>query len=167
MRKIVILVVLGVIIISAFFLAFWPKEQPVTTKIFVTDRGITDKNFNKFLQESPKMRAVFFFCAADDDNCEYVNNTVLKNLAESLQVTELDNIYYVDLSATSSTAAAKFDRQWGFSQYPAFVIIDSTVEPYAVVSSLGFHHDTPFNSDDVKKWLITHNIWQTWQKVTE
>ena len=167
MRKITILVILSIIIISAFFVTFWPKEQPISTKIFVADRGITDKNFNQFLQENPGMRAVFFFCSYNDDNCEYVNNTIFKNLAESLQVTELDYIYYVDLSATSPTAAAKFERQWGFTQYPAFVIIDSTVDPYAVVSSLGFHHDTPFSSDDVKKWLITHNIWQTWQQIPE
>ena len=167
MRKIFIIVVLFIIVISAFLVVFWPQEQPISTKIFVADRGITDKNFNQFLQENPGMRAVFFFCSADDDNCAYVNNTVLRNLAESLQVTELDNIYYVDLSATSPTAAAKFNRQWGFKQYPAFVIIDSTVDPYAVVSTLDFHHDTPFNSDDVKKWLILHNIWQTWQKTPE
>ena len=159
MKKLIIIITLVVIAIIAFIYTFWPQERAITTKFFVNESGITDKNFMQFIKENPRV-SVFYFCSKNNDNCDYINNTVLKNLAENLLVTELDFIYYVDLSAASTTAAAKFNRQWGFTQYPAFAIIDSSVDPYVIVSSLGFVHETPFNSDDVKNWLIKNNIWQ-------
>ena len=156
------IIILLAIVVSGFIFVFTPKEKSLNVKTFVNDSGITDKNFRKFVAEN-KGKRIYYFCSSHDANCAYVNNTVLKALAENLQVEVLEEIYYVDLSAAQPTATAKFKRQWGFAQYPAFSYIDSTVDPYVITSSIGFHNETPFNSDDIKKWLIDNGVWQLWQ----
>jgi len=163
MTKIIIFVTLLLIVIAGFFVAFMPKEQSITIKLYIKDNGISDKNFTEFVTTNPDTK-VFYFCSYENENCDYVNTTVLKNLADNLLVDELENIYYVDLSHASTTAVAKFKRQWGFTQYPAFAIIKSDADGYETLSSLGYNEAAPFSSDDVKNWLITNNIWQKWLK---
>ena len=161
MRKIIISIVLLVILIAGFFVAFWPKQQSITIMIYATDLGISDKNFTDYVTSNPGTH-IFYFYSVDDDNCDYVNNTILKSLAENLLTERLDNMILVDLSKASTTAKAKFYRQWGFTQYPAFAIIESDLNDYKVISSLGYSEEKPFNTDDVKEWLIDNEIWQAW-----
>ena len=161
MKKIAIIVILLVILVVGFVIGFWPKEESLATKLYIKDSGLTDRNFNDYVTSNPG-RNVFFFCSYKNDSCNYVNNTVLRDLAENLLVDELDNIIFVDLSNASTTAVAKLKRQWGFSQYPAFAIIDSTSTGYKVVSALGFSQDQPFDSSDLKNWLVENGIWHVW-----
>ncbi len=161
MKKLIIIGVLIVIVVTSFLVSFWPKEESLSTKLYVKDTGLNDKNFYEYVTTFPGKR-VYFFCSYNNDSCNYVNNTILKTIAENLLVDELDNIIFVDLSNASSSAVAKFQRQWHFSQYPAFVIIESTTSGYEVVDALGFSQDKPFDSTDLKNWLIDNGIWHVW-----
>lgn len=158
MRRVLLISVILMSIVAGFFVVFWPKNQIVDVMVYYNDEEITDKNFNQYVSEHP-IKNVYYFCDPSSNDCAFVNNNILKEIADQLILTKLDFIHFVDLSQTSTTSSAKYKSQWGFSQYPAFVIVDYSQAPYKLIDTLAWNNEKPFTVLDVKNFLIKNNLW--------
>lgn len=160
MKKVILLSISLLIIVSGFFIVFWPKNKVVDVMVYYQDNGLNDRNLSEFVK-SNKGKHVYYFCVDNNNDCAFVNNNILKEFSDKLLMTKLDFINYVNLSKTSPTAAAKYKAQWGFTHYPAFVILDDTATPYKLIDSIGWEKDNPFNAQDIKDFLIKNKVWPT------
>ncbi len=149
---------MATILIVAIAIIVWPKPKVVNIMNYYNDSEITNSNFNEFVKNNPGKK-LYFFCTPDNNDCNYVNNTMLKEYSETLQMTKLDFIHFVDISNTQETSFLTFEKLWGFKNYPAFVVVDETAQPFMVYDSLGWDATKPFNTQELKEFMINNGVW--------
>jgi len=151
------LLVMSVILIASFYY-FKPQPAPVWTRDFLAPSELNDGNLNTYLTSNPGEHYLFF-CSTKVNDCQFINNNIFKALTQELEVDTVPNLEYVDLSTTTDSAFAKFKRQWGFANYPAFVKITSKSDTYTIDAVLEWKKLEPLDASDVKQWLMNHNAW--------
>lgn len=101
--------------------------------------------------EEPK---VYYYCVEDDVNCQYVSDQIISQLAKDLNVEKLTEIQYVDVDSLEVETALRLKNEYGFANYPAFVIYDYTDEGVRTpVTSLEFYEEAPFTCAQLEDWL--------------
>jgi hypothetical protein len=151
------LLILSAAVIGAFYY-FQPAPAPLWTRNFLAPSELNDSNLNTYLTSNPGDHYLFF-CSTKVSDCHFVNNNIFRSLTQELNVETLPNLTYVDLSNTTDSAFAKFKRQWGFANYPVWVMIQSTDQNYVVKDVLEWKQQEPLDASDVKQWLMKHNAW--------
>lgn len=101
--------------------------------------------------EEPK---VYYYCDEEDLNCQYVSDQILSQLANDLNVDKLTDIQYVDVTTLEVETALRRKNEYGFANYPAFVIYDYSEEGTRTpVTSLEFNENAPFTCTQLENWL--------------
>lgn len=101
--------------------------------------------------EEPK---VYYYCAENDANCDYVSDQILSQLAHDLNVDKLTEIQYVDVDSLEVETALRRKNEYGFASYPAFVIYDYTEDGVRTpVTSLEYNEEAPFTLVQLEEWL--------------
>ncbi len=103
----------------------------------------------------------YYFCTPDDADCIYINDYVLKPLAEELPEKEISSLEYYDISdVLEEYTPGRLLNQWGFDSYPAFVSISTNPDNSTeIISSLQWNAENPITSERLKIWLIENDIW--------
>ncbi len=102
-----------------------------------------------------------YFCTADSADCTYMNDYVLKPLAQELNATSLDVFEYQDLSGLGENyPVSKLKSQYGFESYPAFVAMTVNEDGTTTINNvLEWNSESPIDSQTLKLWMIDQGIW--------
>lgn len=95
----------------------------------------------------------YFFCSGNDQNCTYVENTVLKSVENSTNLNLDSLLEYVDLSDESEEAMSSPLSDWGINTYPAFVVCNVSQGSITVSNPLEWNASSPMSADDIIRWL--------------
>lgn len=95
----------------------------------------------------------YFFCSGNDQNCTYVENTVLKSVENSTNLNLDSLLEYVDLSDESEDAMSSPLSDWGINTYPAFVVCNVSQGSITVSNPLEWNASSPMSADDIIRWL--------------
>lgn len=103
----------------------------------------------------------YYFCSEEDADCLYINQYVLKPLAETLEVEQIDILEYVDISTLPSEwTPLRMKNQWGFDDYPAFAAVLTTpAGERTILSVLQWDANNPMDTEALKNWMIENGIW--------
>lgn len=103
----------------------------------------------------------YYFCSAENTDCMYIQEYVLKPLAAVLEVDQISILEYIDVSTLSvEWTPQRLKKQWGFDNYPAFVTTETLEDgSRAILSVLSWNAEDPIDQNDLKNWMIKNQIW--------
>lgn len=102
----------------------------------------------------------YFFCTSEDNNCAFVEDTVVRDTerATSLDLSSL--IEFVDI--TRLVDAMDTDRlytDWTITSYPAFVAVKNNNGQIEIENTLVWKDDDPISSQSLIAWLKLNNLY--------
>jgi len=89
-----------------------------------------------------------------------MNETVLKNLAQQMNVESFDFLEFVDVETLySDWTPAKLKSVWGFENYPALVAAKDLGNSFEILNTIEWVETVPLDEQSVKDWMILNNLW--------
>lgn len=146
----------------AFYCFFKPSEVDASielvgnTKMVIPYETLTD-----YLTTSGDSSTHYlYFCRFDNDDCNYVQNTVMKSLDAEQGSSLFEVIEYVDISELEDNLAInQLKDDWGFNTYPAFVAITNTNNELKVENYIQWDNENPMSTRELKQWMVDNKIW--------
>ncbi len=102
----------------------------------------------------------YFFCSYENNDCIYMENTVLKD-AESETGLDLRNmIEYVDITDLEANLATnRLKQEWDVSSYPAFVACRVRNGMIEISNTLQWNPSSPISKADLIQWLELNSLY--------
>ncbi len=103
----------------------------------------------------------YFFYSSVDNNCVYVNDTVLRAVAKDTSTDLYSLIETVDItSLDQSFTTNRITAEWGIHSWPAFVAVSVEDSSIIIDNTLEWNSESPMTTTDIKQWLTANNIVQ-------
>ncbi len=103
---------------------------------------------------------LFLFSSTDNNDCIYVENTVLKNAASATGLNLEDLIEIVDITDLERTLSTnRLRAEWGVLSYPAFIACHAENNEIVVDNTLEWNPESPISTDDVERWLKLNGVY--------
>lgn len=166
MIKKLLITFMSLSLVTSTFLAFYcfykPSEADASIDLVKnTNMVIPYETLPDYLKTSGDSATHYlFFCSFENDDCNYVQNTVMKSLDAEQGSSLFDVIEYVDVSKLEDDLAInQIKDDWGFNSYPAFVAITNTNNELNVENYLQWDNENPMSTRELKQWMVENNIW--------
>ncbi|MEA4876127.1 hypothetical protein [Anaerorhabdus sp.] len=146
----------------AFYCFFKPSEADTTAVLRATPIMIIPYGtLSDYLTTSGDSSTHYlFFCRFDSDDCNYVQDTVMKSLDAEQGSNLFDIIEYVDVSELENNLTInQLKDDWGFNTYPAFVAISNNSGELKVENYLQWDSENPMSTRELKQWMVDNKIW--------
>lgn len=102
----------------------------------------------------------YYFCTAGNQDCIYMNDTILKSLASEMNVESFDFLEYVDVEALyGDWTPSKLKSVWGFESYPALVAAKDLGSSFEILNTAEWTDTVPLDTTSVKQWMIQNELW--------
>lgn len=103
---------------------------------------------------------VLFVRSDDQLDANYVENTLIADLANEYEDSALPELLYVNISSKNTTVT-RLHSVLDIYNTPALVIVRKadTKKGYKVVSKLEYTKEKPFDKDQLRTWLFENNQW--------
>ncbi len=103
----------------------------------------------------------YFFCSPEENDCIYMQNTVLKTIQNEEKIDLSSILEYVDITdLVQNLEINTLKTEWSINSFPAFVAChvenDSIIIDHAISSST----TSPLTKDEIKVWLSQSGIIQ-------
>lgn len=103
----------------------------------------------------------YLFSSADNSDCIYVENTVLKNAAAATGMNLSDLIEIVDITDLERTLSTnRLRAEWGVLSYPAFIACHVEKGEIIVDNMLEWNPSQPISTDDIERWLKLNGVYE-------
>lgn len=102
----------------------------------------------------------YFFCSPTKDDCNYVKDTLFKNVENEYSDLKLNEIIeYVDITdQIDRMAMNQLYSDWGISNYPALVSCTNNEHQITINNSLVWDNNSPLSTNDLRNWLAMNNL---------
>ncbi len=102
----------------------------------------------------------YYFCTTEHQDCAYMNETLLKNLAVQMNVENFDFLEFVDVEELySDWTPSKLKSVWGFENYPALVAAKDLGDSFEILNVIEWLETVPLDEQSIKEWMILNNLW--------
>ncbi len=104
----------------------------------------------------------YFFCSPEDNDCTYMQNTVLKTIEneENIQLSSI--LEYVDITdLVTNLEVNTLKAEWSISSYPAFVACHVEDDSIVIDNSIFSTQLEPLTKDTIKSWLSQNGLTKT------
>lgn len=135
---------------------------PAAAPVSALRAAITDGQVSENTQDmTPVGQHYYYFCKVENPDCVYINDYVLKPLAESINVSSFDVLEYYELNTLPCDyPVTKLKSQWGFESSPAFVSLNYNADGTTTIHSvLQWNKEDPIDQETMKQWMIDNQIW--------
>lgn len=103
----------------------------------------------------------FFFGSPDDNNSQYVQNTVLKTVEKDTGLSLDSIIEPVDISdLIKNMQTNDLASQWGIASYPAFAAVAVQDGQIVVLNKLEWSNDQVLSASAIENWLAENGLYQ-------
>ena len=161
MRKLQIslIVILIVGLFIGAYIYFKPKKAPIVYLGSGTEFSFNYTDIERYLLKQ-EGKYTLWFCDGEV-NCAFVNDHIMGNLIKKYPKNDFKDLIFVDMShVRKDLSPAILHQKWGFSVYPAFVIVEVTEGQIAVIDWIEWSNNATFTSEDLKQWFIEHELWK-------
>ncbi len=103
----------------------------------------------------------YFFFSSLDNNCVYLNDTVLREVAKDTGLDLNNLIETVDITPLQTNMTTnRITAEWGIHSWPAFVAVSIQENSILIENTLEWDPQSPLNTGDIKQWLSLNNLLQ-------
>ncbi len=97
----------------------------------------------------------YLFCTNNNDNCQYITNTLYSAVNSELKNKRIDDIVeYVNIqSLVDDGSIDRLSQEWNINNYPAFVSVSNNYGELTINNSLVWDDTNPLSSNDILNWL--------------
>ena len=153
------------VIWSAAFIGYiiFEPEAPDQTEVHDFLNSIVNYEALKdyTLSSGPSAIHYYYFCSFENDDCRYLENTIMKSTARNTGVDLPSLIEYVDITALEQKLQTnRLKSEWNIGSYPAFVATRNNQDQIEVLNSLEWDPQSPISEADLTKWLLQNNLYQ-------
>lgn len=128
---------------------------PVTTAKTMDVKAEADAS----IDTQDENRKVVYYCNQENQDCGFLDSQVLSQIDRELGNTLFNSIQYVDVATLEVQSANKRKSEYGFSNYPAFVIYEKNEDgTYINTQCLQYNSSAPWTIEQVKAWLVEHEV---------
>ena len=155
-KRIVISILLVVLIGITIYKVFEKKTAPIITigtfnMIELTEVSL--KGYNK--REDGDY---FVFIMANNADSQYVLEYVIAPLTDDLKKHPFPSFEVIKLTDSEISLSA-LKKKWEINGFPTFLKITVKDQIAEITSKLEWTTETPYDSDDLKKWLDLNDLW--------
>jgi len=149
---------------SVFLFVYRIVEPDTATDVSpnLVSSTISDANPQTLMNTADSVNEIkyYYFCTVEHQDCTYMNETVLKNLAQQMNVESFDFLEFVDVETLySDWTPAKLKSVWGFENYPALVAAKDLGNSFEILNAIEWVETVPLDEQSVKDWMILNNLW--------
>ena len=103
-----------------------------------------------------------FFCSFNNDNCNYIENTLYSDVNKELVDRKIEDIVeYVDIdNIDESRQLETLLNDWQINNFPAFVSVSTNDEALTINNSLVWNNEVPMTANDILSWLSINNLYE-------
>lgn len=109
----------------------------------------------------------------DNQDTTYLENELLLPLIQQSENETLEAYVFVDMTDYQEVSVTRWQNRWGFSAYPALVLINVSNGSVSITDSISVQQNTssdsqstnaqnsviPLTQNEIKNWLIKNNLW--------
>lgn len=96
----------------------------------------------------------YFFCSPFNNDCKYVEETLVKTVESETGIDMTKLIDYVDVTDLEEKMALyRLSSEWGIPSYPAFVSCHTDSETIFIDNIIAWDVNQPLSVEDIKRWL--------------
>ncbi len=112
------------------------------------------------LSSGPSSIHYYYFCSVGNDDCEYVETTVIKSAARTTGIDLAALIEYVDISELeNSLKTNRLKSDWGIGSYPALAAARTSGSEILIENILEWDTSSPLSETDLIRWLILNRLY--------
>ena len=141
------------------------KPELAETSAFAQNSGSTlyyDTLRDYTLNSGASATHYYFFCTSEDNNCAFVEDTVIRDTERETGLTLSSLIEYVDI--TDLVENMDYNRlytDWTVSSFPAFVAVKNDNGEIKIENTLEWTDDNPISSQTLTSWLELNKLYNT------
>jgi len=104
----------------------------------------------------------YFFCTSQDNNCAFVEDTVIRDTERETGLDLGSLIEYVDITdLVDNKDVNRLYSDWEVTSYPAFVAVKNDNGSIDILNSRVWQEDDPISSTTLTSWLELNNLYST------
>lgn len=163
MRKRILLLLIAVALTGSLlytlYLAYQPTPAPLVLIDYARVLSFDYNDVNDYIIERDGTHYLLF--CDDGVDCKFVNDNMLRPLSKEVKEDDFPALIFVDMTQIrGDTSPARIFKNWGFTQYPAFVAIEVIEKEKTILNVLEWSVSEPFSKAQIKQWMIDNEIWR-------
>jgi len=171
LKRLMISFLVLLMIYSAFVVGFRLFE-PEKEEIYQTSLDTTVVDYasarNYTLSSGASSVHCYFFCSPQNDDCTYMENTVMRTVENDTGVRMSEIFEYIDVTALESTNDLnRLKEEWGLDDCPGFVLCHVQDQEIIIDSTLSWDSSRPLSVFELKQWLRANNLYDARENETE
>ena len=107
------------------------------------------------LSNGDSSTSYFLFCSVENDNCQYIVNTLYSSVNSELINRDINDIVeYVNIQTLIDEGTIdRLNTEWNINNYPAFISVSNNYGELTINNSLVWDDANPLSSNDILNWL--------------
>lgn len=142
---------------------FEPEKSDVQAEADATMSGALDYSTLKdyTLASGASATHYYFFCTSQDNDCLYLESTVMPDVQSGTSLDLSSLIERVDVSSLMEKPEdTSLLDDWNVHSYPAFAAAKVQDGVISVLNTLEWNPEHPLNADDIRQWLAENGLIQ-------
>lgn len=154
-----LLIMVAIALLAGLHNYYQPKPAPLVLINYARSISIPFENAEKEIASSTG-RQYYWFCDGSV-NCHFLNDNVLRPLADEIKASEFPEFTFVDMSnIRKDISPGRLKATWGFSAFPAFVALEYKDNKIVIHSVLEWRNSAPIGRNELRNWMIENGIWR-------
>ena len=110
----------------------------------------------------------YFFCSPQNDDCIYMENTVMRTVESDAGISMSGIFEYIDVTSLDSTNDLnRLKEEWNLDDYPGFVLCHVEGDEIIIDSALSWDSSRPLSVFELKQWLRANGLYDAKEDETE
>lgn len=103
----------------------------------------------------------YFFCSPENNDCIYIQNTVLKTIESEEKIDLSSLLEYVDITdLVNNLEINTLKAEWSVNSFPAFIACHVEDDSIVIDQAISSSNNSILTKDEIKLWLIQSGIIQ-------
>ncbi len=102
----------------------------------------------------------YFFCSPQNDDCIYMENTVMRTVESDIGVSMSDLFEYIDVTSLEEQYELnRLKEDWNIDDYPGFAVCHVENRTIVIDSTLSWKDTQPLSAFELKQWLKDNGVY--------
>lgn len=171
LKRLMISFLVLLMIYSAFvvgFRIFEPEKEEINHTSLDTTVVDYASAANYTLSSGSSSVHCYFFCSPQNDDCIYMENTVMRTVESDIGLSMSSVFEYIDVTSLDSTGGIiRLKEEWGLDDYPGFVLCHVQDGGIIIDSTLSWDSSRPLSVFELKQWLRSNGLYDAGDDETE
>ena len=141
------------------------KPQLAETSGFAANNGdalLYDTLRDYTLNSGASATHYYFFCTSQDNNCAFIEDTIIRDTEKETGLDLGSLIEYVDITdLVDNMDVNRLYTDWKITSYPAFVAVKNDNGEIKIENTLEWTDDNPISSQTLISWLELNKLYNT------